>query len=27
LELYDKVDIDFELPVDEQQANWYNMGR
>jgi hypothetical protein len=24
LELYDKVDADFNMPVDEQEVAWYN---
>ena len=27
LELYDKIDIDFKLPVDESESNWYDKGR
>ena len=25
LELYDKVDADFELPVDSEEKSWYNL--
>jgi hypothetical protein len=27
IELYDKVDADFQMPIDQETQSWYNWGR